>query len=280
MQELRDRVRVVDASEIGAGEIRATVRRAELEDVLSAKDGEPELVIDVTRVGEADAHTLRLACDPGELEKLLRQGDGDNITLALDESSLERALEDDVAAHGLRERVAVLAVAATTAAAGASIAQGAVYQASGGSATATTQAATSGPVTEREWPVGPAAQAPAEAPAPTNQGVVSEREWPVGAAAEAPTPAPTNQGVVSEREWPVGVQESAAADSGVVSEREWPVAVGGTAAQAPSPTSATDSASAGPDAATAAAVAGGAALLISAAGFAVRRQRKAEPRPV
>ena len=256
MQELRDRVRVVDASEIGAGEIRATVRRAELEDVLSAKDGEPELVIDVTRVGEADAHTLRLACDPGELEKLLRQGDGDNITLALDESSLERALEDDVAAHGLRERVVVLAVAATTAAAGASIAQGAVYQASGGSATATTQAATSGPVTEREWPVGPAAQAPAEAPAPTNQGVVSEREWPVG------------------------VQESAAADSGVVSEREWPVAVGGTAAQAPSPTSATDSASAGTDAATAAAVAGGAALLISAAGFAVRRQRKAEPRPV
>jgi LPXTG-motif cell wall-anchored protein len=66
----------------------------------------------------------------------------------------------------------------------------------------------------------------------------------------------------------------------VASEREWPVAVSGAPAESPSATSATSSASAGTDAGTAAAVAGGAALLIVAAGFTVRRHRKVEPKPV
>ena len=308
MQEVRDRVRLVDPSEIGAREIQTVVSRAEIQNVLDAKDGEPELVIDVTRSGEAEARTLRLAFDPTEVEELLRRTDGEKVTLTFDGSALEQAIEDDVAAHGLRERAVVLAVAATTAAAGASVAQAAVYQ-TGGSGSATTPAASSvvsehewpvgaaadptgsaaavnqGAVSEREWPVGAAAAGPAEsaAPAAANQGVVSEREWPVGAAAAGPAesaaPAAANQGVVSEREWPVGVQESAT--PGPVSEREWPVAVSGAAvqAQAPSVTPATPSASGGTDAATAAAVAGGAVLLISAAGFAVRRQRKIEPEP-
>jgi hypothetical protein len=260
MQEVRDRARLVDASEIGAGEIQTIVSRAEIQNVLNAKDGEPELVIDVTRSGEAEARTLRLAFDPAEVEELLRRTDGEKVTLTFDGSALEQAIEDDVAAHGLRERAVVLAVAATTAAAGASIAQAAVYQ-TGGSGSATTPA-TSSVVSEHEWPVGAAAD-PTGSAAAVNQGVVSEREWPVGAAAgpaESAAPAAANQGVVSER--------------------EWPVAVSGTAAQAPSVTPATPSTSGGTDAGTAAAVVGGAALLISAAGFAVRRQHKAQPRPV
>ena len=282
MQEVRDRVRLVDASEIGAREIRATFPRAEIQDVLASKDGEPELVIDVTRGGEAEAHTLRLACDPGELEELLRKADGENVTLAFNGSELEQALEDDVAAHGLREAAVVLAVAATTAVAGAGIAQ-AAHGPGGSSVTPAAPGATSAVVSEREWPVGAAAaQSPGTASA--SQGVVSEREWPVGeAAAPSPGTASASQGVVSEREWPVGeaaapLPGTASASQGVVSEREWPV--GAAAAQSPAQASASSDTSAGSDAATAAAVAGGVALLISAAGFTVRRQRKVEPRPV
>jgi hypothetical protein len=230
MQEVRDRVRLVDASEIGAREIQATVPRTEIQDVLGSKDGEPELVIEVTQGGE-EAHTLRLAWDPGELEELLRKAHGDNVTLAFNGSELEQALEDDVAAHGLREAAVVLAVAATTAAAGAA---GVAQAAQSGGSSATAAAPTSAVVSEREWPVGAAA-----APSAASSGVVSEREWPVGAAA-APSAG------------------AASASQEVVS----------------------DSTSAASDAATAGAVAGGVALMIAAAGFAVRRHRKIEPRPV
>jgi hypothetical protein len=126
MQEVLDRARLVDASEIGAREIRTTVRRGEIQEVLDSKDGDPELVIDVTRDGETEPRTLRFAWDPPELEKLLHQTDGDNVTLVFDGSELERAFEDDVSAHGLRQAALVLAVAATTAASGAAISQAAL----------------------------------------------------------------------------------------------------------------------------------------------------------
>ena len=273
MQEVRDRVRLVDASEIGTREIQATVPRAEIEDVLRSKDGDPELVIDVTRGGEADARTLRLAWDQGELEELLRKADGDNVTLAFDGSELERALGADVEAHGLREAAVVLAVAATTATAGAGIAKGALapQEPAGPAVTATSQATTGGAVSEREWP-----QVVKSSPATG----VSEREWPQvvgGAEAQSPAPAAAKPGVVSEREWPQTVSESAVTNTGgPVSEREWPQVVGGATAQ--TPVSATDT-SGGSDAATAGIVAGGAVLLISAAAVAARRRGGPEPRP-
>jgi hypothetical protein len=270
MQEVRDRVRLVDASEIGTREIQATVPRAEIEDVLKSKDGDPELVIDVTRGDAADSRTLRLAWDQGELEELLRKADGDNVTLAFNGSELERALEADVEAHGLREAAVVLAVAATTAAAGAGIASGALapQEPAGPAVTAQAQATTGGTVSEREWP-----QTVKSSPT-----IVSEREWPQvvgGAAEQSPAPDSTKPGVVSEREWPQVVNTSSAPSG--VSEREWPQVVGGTPAQSPAATS-TDT-SGGSDAATAGVIAGGAVLLISAAGFAARRRSDAEPRP-
>jgi hypothetical protein len=296
MQDVRDRARLVEAPEIGAREIQATVRRAEIQDVLSAKDGEPELVIDVTRGGEAEAHTLRLAWDPGDLEELLRKADGDNVTLTFNRSELEQALEDDVAAHGLREAAVVLAVAASTAVAGAGIAQasgGPAPQAAGGSSAAATAPATApatagGAVSEREWPqtvqssptsgVSEREWPQVVQSAPTSG--VSEREWPEvvgGAAAQTPDPASTTPGVVSEREWPQVVNTSS---PGTVSEREWPQVVSGTPGQSPAPAAASDSGtSTGSDAAIAGAVAGGAALMIGAAAFTVRRRGGGEPQP-
>jgi hypothetical protein len=273
MQEVRDRVRLVEASEIGAREIETTVPRAEIEDVLRSKDGDPELVLDLTREGEAEARTLRLAWDPGELEDLLRKADGDDVTLRFDGSELERALAADVEAHGMREAALVVAVAATTAAAGAGIGQariGPVAQGSGATpAAATSHATTGGVVSEREWPQT------------VNTSTVSEREWPQlvpGAAEQRAVPAAAQQsGIVSEREWPQVVNTSPAPSSGAVSEREWPQLVPAAGAQ-PQAVSASDS-SGGSDAATAGVVAGAAVLLISAAGFAVRKRGEAEPRP-
>lgn len=282
MQEVLDRARLADASEIGARGIQATVSRGEIEDVLKSKDGDPELVLDVTRGGESETSTLRLMWDPGELEQLLKQAEGDSVTLVFDGSELERALEDDVAAHGLREAALVLAVAATTAASGAAVSHAALAEGITGSSGGSSSAA-SAQVSEREWPVG------VDKAAVNSSGVTSEREWPVavsGTAAEGAVqadaqsaPASPDKAVVSQREWPVGVDKAAVDSSAIVSQREWPVAVSGTPAASPSATSAT-STSAGTDAGTAAAVAGGAALLIVAAGFTVRRHRKVEPKPV
>jgi hypothetical protein len=255
MHQVLDRVRLVDASEIDGPEIRATVYRGEIQDVLASKDGEPELVIDVNRGDEA-AQTLRLAWDRAELEDLLGRADGDTVGLAFDSSELERLLGDDVAAHGLREAAAVLAVAATTAVAGAGMAQ----------------AGTSGVVSEHEWPQS--------VPASTAAAPTSEQEWPqlvTGDAAKA-APASTHQAVVSEREWPQSVPASTAAAP--TSEQEWPQLVTGDAAPAPTPAPVAASTSDGTDIGTAAAIAGGAALLISAAAFTVRRQQKVEPKPV
>jgi len=264
MHQVQDRVRLVDASEIGAREIRATVPRGEILDVLSSKDGEPELVIDVTR-GD-DAQTLRLAWDPAELEGLLQQTEGDYIDFAFDSSELERLLEEDVAAHGLREAAVVLAVAATTAVGAAGMAQASTVPAaqSGGAQSAV--------VSEHEWPQS--------VPASTAAAPTSEQEWPQLVTGDKAAPAATHQAIASEQEWPQAVPASTAAPA--TSEQEWPQLVTGDATPAPTatPVVAESTSGGGTDVGTAAAIAGGAALLISAAAFGVRRQHKVEPKPV
>jgi hypothetical protein len=119
MNEVRDRARLVDASAFDGRGVTAIVPRANIEAVLSSPDGPPELVLDVERRAgdEVEAHTLRIEWEAKELEELLRTTSGDRVTLVLDSAELERALDDDVEAHGLREAAAVFAVAVTTAAA-------------------------------------------------------------------------------------------------------------------------------------------------------------------
>jgi hypothetical protein len=64
----------------------------------------------------------RIEWDAKELQELLRTRSGDQVTLVLDSAELERAIDADVEAHGLREAAAVFAVAIATAGAGAGIA--------------------------------------------------------------------------------------------------------------------------------------------------------------
>jgi hypothetical protein len=117
MDEVRDRVRLVDASAFDGRGVTATVPRAEIESVLASADGPPELVLDVQRRegDEIEAHTLRIEWDPKELEELLRTTTGEQVDLVLDGDELERAIQDDVEAHGLREKAAIFAVAVVAA---------------------------------------------------------------------------------------------------------------------------------------------------------------------
>jgi hypothetical protein len=75
-----------------------------------------ELVLDVSRIAddaEVEAHTVAVVLDPTDLEDLLRADEGEEIGLQFDADELEAALADDeVEAHGLRQKAAVLAVAA------------------------------------------------------------------------------------------------------------------------------------------------------------------------
>jgi hypothetical protein len=121
MDELRDRARLVDASAFDDRGVTATVPRAEIESVLASADGPPELVLDIERRGgdEVEERTFRLEWDPKELEQLLQTTSGDSVTLVLDRKELERVIDEDVEAHGLRETAAVFAVAATAAASAA-----------------------------------------------------------------------------------------------------------------------------------------------------------------
>src|SRR5204862_6320756 len=64
---------------------------------------------------EVEAHTLRIEWDPKELEKLLRTTSGEQVDLILDRDELERALREDVEAHGLKEKAAIFAVAVVAA---------------------------------------------------------------------------------------------------------------------------------------------------------------------
>jgi hypothetical protein len=75
---------------------------------------EPELVLQVVRDGST--HSLRVAWERGDLERVLRETDGDEIELHFAGDELAAALDDDVEAHGMRHGVAVLAVAAAAAA--------------------------------------------------------------------------------------------------------------------------------------------------------------------
>ena len=107
--------------------VTATLPRAEVEEAAQA-DEPPELVLEVQRQGEDDgAAAVSVEWTRADLERLLRNTTGDKVTLVFRRDQLEEAVSAaDVEAHGLRERMLVLTVAAATAAAaGSSIASAA-----------------------------------------------------------------------------------------------------------------------------------------------------------
>jgi hypothetical protein len=124
MSEVTSRAQLIDASGFDArSQLAATLPREEIEEALRVKEV-PELVLDIDRRsnGDVEAHTLRVAWTGDQLEELLRDTrDGEDITLYFDADELQQALADeDIEAHGMREKTAaVLTVAAIAAGAGA-----------------------------------------------------------------------------------------------------------------------------------------------------------------
>ena len=136
MDERHGTIRLADPGESEARGLVTTVPRAEVEQALQS-DEPVDLLLDIERAVEGEGReTQRVALgwERQDLERLL-ENDGD-ITLTFDEAELQQLLDEDVEAHGMREKLVVLSVAAGSAAAGAGPAGAMVYAGSGGGGTA------------------------------------------------------------------------------------------------------------------------------------------------
>jgi hypothetical protein len=125
MQELTARAALVSAPDV-AGGLSTPISRKEIEEALRAGDSSPELILDVTRYDDgesAETRSVSVVWERDDLEQLLRQTEGERVLLTFDGKTLADAMAADVDAHGLREKVLVLTVAATTAAGLAASAQ-------------------------------------------------------------------------------------------------------------------------------------------------------------
>ena len=104
---------MVSEAELHGG-LSTTISRTAVEEALRL-DEPPALVLDVT--GPAGERSIAVSWKRDDLERLLREATGDTIQLTFDRAGLEQALaDDDVEAHGLKQKAAVLAVALAAAA--------------------------------------------------------------------------------------------------------------------------------------------------------------------
>jgi hypothetical protein len=96
------------------GGLATTISRTAVEEALRLEEP-PELVLDVT--GPAGERSIAVSWKRDDLERLLSEATGDTIQLTFDRAALESAFaDDDVEAHGLKQKAAILAVAVAAAA--------------------------------------------------------------------------------------------------------------------------------------------------------------------
>ena len=103
------------------------LRRADIETALgSADDGVVELLLDLeareVAGGTIRRRTLAVGCTPADLERMLEDA-SDSVRVSFDAEALARAIDPDIEAHGLREKMAVLAIVVATTGAAAGSAQ-------------------------------------------------------------------------------------------------------------------------------------------------------------
>ena len=113
--------KLVDAPTFDGRSIAATLPRSEVEEAIAGKgDVSLKLEVKARPEGAADfeAHTLEIDWDRADLERMLEEASGDQVTLTFDARELADVIEPDVEGQALRERVAVLTVAVAAATAG------------------------------------------------------------------------------------------------------------------------------------------------------------------
>jgi hypothetical protein len=252
MNERSGTVRLVEPrAETEVRGLVTTISRREVEEARQ-HDAPVDLLLDVERTaadGGRETERIALAWEPADLERLLVAG-SDQITLTFDEAELQRLLDEDVEAHGMREKLVVLSVAAGIAAAGAGSARAMPYVAGEGGTSAATPAAVA---TASEVSTGLGVQTPAATPA------ASPSEISTGVTGEAPAaPAEISTGIVQEP-----LAAPAEVTTGITQRpTATPVSASpGDTAWSPSP-------------GEVGAIAAGTILAIAAAGFAVRTQRR------
>jgi hypothetical protein len=123
MEVTSTKAALVENGDVGAeSRLTVTLPRFEVEAALKEAD-QPELILDVLRgTGEdsdAERHQISVAWDPADIEQLLKQTPGDAITFGFERDELEKLIDSDVEAHGLKEKALVLSVAVGIAGAGA-----------------------------------------------------------------------------------------------------------------------------------------------------------------
>lgn len=117
MEEIGARASLVPAADVGQG-LTTSVSRSEIEEVLGSEETPIQLVLEITRFSDGEAgekRSVAVSWERIDLEQLLREAQGDDVTLTFDREALRQAMESDVEGHGVRETVLALAVAATAA---------------------------------------------------------------------------------------------------------------------------------------------------------------------
>jgi hypothetical protein len=306
MEMTSTRARLVDTLPEGA--LSTTVSRSEIEDALNAEEP-PELILEVRR--DSEEKVVTVAWEKADLERLLSDATADAVMFSFDREELVKALDaPDVEGHGLRETAAILTIAAA-AAAGASTAAaapdlgtgiagsgaaietqapvdaGTGIQAAAAAADATTiadrgidvqRAAAAAPsdsssdLAAAHWAKEAAASAP-DASLIVDRGIEAQRGLEATAAA-------ADASLIVDRG--VDVQSARSAEASLIVDRGIEVqrAASLASAETPPPSDGGWSIEAPSFDATTAAVAGGvggALLLITAAGFSMRRPRGARP---
>ncbi len=302
MGEINSRAQLIDASrlETWSNRIPATLRREELQEALRLEEV-PDLVLDVAQPhnGDVEAHTLRVALTGDQLRELVLEGSGEQVTLFFDPDELRQALlsDEDVEAHGVREKTAaVLTVAAMAAGVAASASPASAAAATGAGAGSSIEmvsdaassgaaqapelvsdAASSGSVQAVELISDAASSGPVSIEATSGPQLISD------AASSGPAPveaASTGPELISDaaNSGPAPIQAAStgaelisdAASTGTISPAQ-SANLAGTVSPA-----GTDDSSLSASEIAGTAVGGGLVLLITAAGFATRGRRRAE----
>jgi hypothetical protein len=97
--------------------VTIAIPRRDIETALAAKDGPMDLVLDVARMADTDdeqpaeLRKIAISWERDELEHLLQRADGDVVTVVFNGDGLAQLVDPDFELHGLREGLAILAVA-------------------------------------------------------------------------------------------------------------------------------------------------------------------------
>jgi hypothetical protein len=97
--------------------VTIAIPRRDVETALAAEDGPMDLVLDVARMAATDdeqpaeLRKIAISWERDQLEHLLQRADGDVVTVVFNGDGLAQLVDPDFELHGLREGLAILAVA-------------------------------------------------------------------------------------------------------------------------------------------------------------------------